>query len=60
MYSESLRKYYIKWHKDCLESVTYCRSKGNDALANEYERRADEYKAIIEQEKITEDESIAK
>ena len=60
MYAESLRKYYIKWYKDCLDSAAYCRRNGNFGLADDYTRRAAEYKTIIEQNNITEAESIAK
>lgn len=42
-----LAKYYHKWHADCLKSIDYCKSIGQDNRAESYRLAAIEYAEVI-------------
>ena len=46
-FSKSLAKYYKRWYEDCLKSAIYCRSKGDEKRAKDYEADAEKYAQLI-------------
>lgn len=50
-FKKALAIYYHGWHKDSLESVKYCRERGDEERALQYEHSAKQYAEIIENNK---------
>ena len=49
MFKKALAEYYRQWYSDCLNSIEFCKSHGDNKRAQQYSENAAEYKKIIDE-----------